>query len=71
MNIRVPREAIIKKPRVLEIVGGAWLGDSASFSKVSEDLDADSNGDRSVGVASCDDMVLRAEARDSVGRIRK
>jgi hypothetical protein len=57
----MPREAIIKKLRVREVDGGAWLVESKSFVNVSDDLDADSNGDRSVGVASCDDMLFSTE----------
>jgi hypothetical protein len=57
----MPREAIIKKLRVREVDGGAWLVESKSFANVSDDLDADSNGDRSVGVASCDDMLFSTE----------
>lgn len=54
---------MIKKLCILEIDGGAEVVESASFAKVSDDLDADSSGDRSVGVPSCDDMLLNTEMR--------
>jgi hypothetical protein len=64
----MPREVIIKKLRVREVDGGPQSVESTSFAKVSDDLDADSNGDRSVGVASCEDMFFRTETRNFIRR---
>ena len=34
------------------------MSETESTARVSDDVDVDSNGDRSVGVASCDDILL-------------
>jgi hypothetical protein len=68
--MRVPREAMIKKLRVREVDGGARVVESKSFPKVSDDLDADSSDDRSVGVASCDDMLFNTKTRKIFRRRR-
>ena len=57
----MPREAIIKEPRPLEIDGGAWFDNCESFAKVADDLE-ESNGDRSVGGGSSDVMLLSTGA---------
>lgn len=59
-----------EKLRVREVDGGACGIESESFLKVSDDREADSSGDRSVGVASCDDMLFNAKTRKIMWRRR-
>ena len=58
----------MKMARVVDTDGGAWLGEVDSFARVSEDPDADSKGDRSVGVASSEDMLLSLRANNYIER---
>jgi hypothetical protein len=59
---------MIQKPRVLGIDGGAYFAETESTARVSDEVDAESKGDRSVGVASCDDMLPSAGACISMER---